>query len=135
MVAKSSCYALASEGGEPVVATTDGGEELLFVPPLNFAMVDAGLYRSGFPETANFGFLRSLRLRSVLVLMDGVDGIVGRCLCPEPYPEANLEFLRENGIRLFQFGIENRKVLLLIVVLMVMLAVVIMIPFSDQRTF
>ncbi|THU73857.1 hypothetical protein C4D60_Mb04t27270 [Musa balbisiana] len=55
--------------------------------------------------------------------MDGVDGIIGRCLCPEPYPEANLEFLRENGIRLFQFGIENRKVLLLIVVLMVMLAV------------
>ncbi|KAJ8512806.1 hypothetical protein OPV22_003240 [Ensete ventricosum] len=97
MVAKPSCYALASEGGEPVVATTDGGEELLFVPPLNFAMVDAGLYRSGFPETANFGFLRTLRLRSVL------------CLCPEPYPEANLEFLRENGIRLFQFGIENRK--------------------------
>ncbi|CAL9155259.1 unnamed protein product, partial [Musa hybrid cultivar] len=97
MVAKPSCYALASEGGEPVVATRDGGEELLFVPPLNFAMVDAGLYRSGFPETANFGFLRRLRLRSVL------------CLCPEPYPEANLDFLRENGIGLFQFGIENRK--------------------------
>ncbi|CAL9076876.1 tyrosine-protein phosphatase DSP1-like [Musa acuminata AAA Group] len=97
MVAKPSCYALASEGGEPVVATRDGGEALLFVPPLNFAMVDAGLYRSGFPETANFGFLRTLRLRSVL------------CLCPEPYPEANLEFLRENGIGLFQFGIENRK--------------------------
>ncbi|URD95930.1 Tyrosine phosphatase family [Musa troglodytarum] len=109
MVAKPSRYALASEGGEPVVATRDEGEELLFVPPLNFAMVDAGLYRSGFPESANFGFLRTLRLRSVLVLMGGVDGIIGRCLCPEPYPEANLEFLRENDIRLFQFGIENRK--------------------------
>lgn len=71
----------------------------------------------------------------MICFVQGFDGIIGRCLCPEPYPEANLEFLRENGIGLFQFGIENRKVLLLIVVLMVMLAVVIMIPFSVRRTF
>lgn len=40
--------------------------EVLLVPPLNFAMVDYGVYRSGFPDAANFRFLRSLRLRSVL---------------------------------------------------------------------
>ncbi|XVF75259.1 hypothetical protein PTKIN_Ptkin13bG0173100 [Pterospermum kingtungense] len=72
------------------------GEEL-FVPPLNFAMVDTGVFRSGFPDSANFSFLQSLGLRSII------------CLCPEPYPEANNEFLKANGIRLFQFGIDGCK--------------------------
>lgn len=43
----------------------DDVEEIL-VPPLNFAMVDNGIFRSGFPDSANFGFLKSLRLRSVM---------------------------------------------------------------------
>ncbi|KAK1274392.1 putative tyrosine-protein phosphatase [Acorus gramineus] len=72
-------------------------EEELFVPPLNFAMVDVGVFRSGFPDVANFGFLETLKLRSILYL------------CPEPYPEANMGFLEENGIRLFQFGMEGGK--------------------------
>ncbi|OMO76873.1 Protein-tyrosine phosphatase, SIW14-like protein [Corchorus capsularis] len=72
------------------------GEEL-FVPPLNFAMVDNGVFRSGFPDSANFVFLQSLGLRSIIYL------------CPEPYPEANIEFLKANGIRLFQFGIDGCK--------------------------
>ncbi|XP_027086883.2 inositol diphosphatase DSP1-like isoform X2 [Coffea arabica] len=72
------------------------GEELL-APPLNFSMVDYGVFRSGFPEPANFSFLRTLGLRSIIYL------------CPEPYPVANAEFLKANGIRLFQFGIEGSK--------------------------
>lgn len=44
----------------------DGDGEEIFVPPLNFAMVDNGIFRSGFPDSANFGFLKSLRLRSVM---------------------------------------------------------------------
>ncbi|KAF3783647.1 putative tyrosine-protein phosphatase [Nymphaea thermarum] len=72
------------------------GEEKL-VPPLNFAMVDHGVFRSGFPDTANFSFLETLGLRSILYL------------CPEPYPEANAAFLKAHGIRLFQFGIEGTK--------------------------
>ncbi|KAF8660867.1 hypothetical protein HU200_057457 [Digitaria exilis] len=60
-------------------------------------MVDDGIFRSGFPETANFRFLRSLNLRSIVYL------------CPEPYPETNTEFLEKNGIKLHQFGIEGRK--------------------------
>ncbi|EXC27243.1 putative tyrosine-protein phosphatase [Morus notabilis] len=77
-------------------ATADDGEDL-FIPPLNFAMVDNGIFRSGFPDSANFSFLQTLGLRSII------------CLCPEPYPEANMEFLKANGIRLFQFGIEGYK--------------------------
>lgn len=72
------------------------GEEL-FVPPLNFAMVDNGVFRSGFPDSANFSFLQSIGLRSIIYL------------CPEPYPESNNEFLKANGIRLFQFGIDGGK--------------------------
>jgi len=33
-----------------------------------------------------------------------------RYLCPEPYPEENARFLRQNGIELHQFGIEGSKV-------------------------
>jgi tyrosine-protein phosphatase SIW14 len=41
-------------------------EESPLVPPLNFAMVDDGIFRSGFPGAANFRFLRSLNLRSIV---------------------------------------------------------------------
>ncbi|OVA01118.1 Protein-tyrosine phosphatase [Macleaya cordata] len=54
--------------------------------------------KSGFPDVSNFSFLETLGLRSIIYL------------CPEPYPEANIEFLKSNGIRLFQFGIEGCKV-------------------------
>ncbi|KAH7569405.1 hypothetical protein ACOSP7_012804 [Xanthoceras sorbifolium] len=83
----------------PVIGTEENerdGEEL-FVPPLNFAMVDNGVFRSGFPESANLSFLQSLGLRSVLYL------------CPEPYPDPINEFLKANEIRLFQFPIDGCK--------------------------
>ncbi|PRQ41536.1 putative protein-tyrosine-phosphatase [Rosa chinensis] len=65
-------------------------------PPINFSMVEDGIFRSGFPHPANFPFLKSLNLRSIIYL------------CPEPYPEENLEFLRSQNIRLLQFGIEGK---------------------------
>ncbi|KAJ4914927.1 putative tyrosine-protein phosphatase [Raphanus sativus] len=72
-------------------------EELNLIPPLNFSMVDNGIFRSGFPDPANFSFLQTLGLRSIIYL------------CPEPYPESNIQFLKSNGITLFQFGIEGNK--------------------------
>ncbi|XP_074273094.1 inositol diphosphatase DSP4-like [Silene latifolia] len=69
----------------------------LYTPPLNFSMVDNGVFRSGFPDLSNFSFLHSLALRSIIYL------------CPEPYPEDNMEFLKNNGIKLYQFGIEGHK--------------------------
>ncbi|CAN1843414.1 Tyrosine-protein phosphatase DSP1, partial [Linum perenne] len=71
--------------------------ELNLLPPLNFSMVDNGIFRSGFPNSTNFSFVKTLGLRSII------------CMCPEMYPAANKEFLKENGIRLFQFGIEGYK--------------------------
>ncbi|XP_063934970.1 tyrosine-protein phosphatase DSP1 isoform X2 [Daucus carota subsp. sativus] len=78
-------------------ATGDYDDDLQFTPPFNFAMVDHGIYRSGFPDPTNFSFIQTLGLRSIVYL------------CPEPYPEANVEFLRSNGIRLFQFGVDGSK--------------------------
>jgi len=43
------------------------GEDL-FIPPLNFAMVDNGIFRSGFPEPSNFSFLQTLGLRSIMYI-------------------------------------------------------------------
>jgi len=115
----------------PQDADTDADTEEIFVPPLNFAMVDNGIFRSGFPDSANFGFLKSLRLRSVmsvsfsflllcLIVEFGFQNFTVfqlnpylfwcRCLCPEPYPETTSEFLKDNGIRLYQFGIDGCKV-------------------------
>lgn len=41
-------------------------ESSQLVPPLNFGMVGDGVFRSGFPDAANFRFLVSLNLRSVV---------------------------------------------------------------------
>lgn len=46
----------------------------------------------------------------VMLLIVCVIGFVLRYLCPEPYPEANMEFLKSNGIKLYHFGIEGHKV-------------------------
>lgn len=74
------------------------GDDALLVPPTNFSAVeDNCIYRSGFPQPSNFPFLKSLNLRSIIYL------------CPEPYPEQNLGFLRINNIKLFQFGIDGTK--------------------------
>lgn len=81
-------------------AALNGGgdfEEVYYVPPFNFAMVDNGIFRSGFPDSTNLPFLQTLGLRSVIYL------------CPEAYPEPMSEFLKTNGIHLFQFAIEMCK--------------------------
>eukprot|EP01018_Ginkgo_biloba_P029469 Gb_03230 [translate_table: standard] len=84
-------------GEEEVNCSHEVEEDGLFVPPFNFSMVDKGVYRSGFPNIINFPFLETLHLRSIIYL------------CPEPYPEANTEFVERYGIRLFHFGIEGNK--------------------------
>ncbi|KAL5554710.1 hypothetical protein UlMin_042111 [Ulmus minor] len=92
MVAISSAVGTPSNGGQ-----SKRDVEELFVPPLNFAMVDNGIFWSGFPGSSNFSFLQSLGIRSIVYL------------CLEPYPKVNNEFLKANGISLYQFPIENCK--------------------------
>ncbi|KAG2289227.1 hypothetical protein Bca52824_048831 [Brassica carinata] len=87
----------ADDFATPLVEVSAAGDELNLIPPLNFAMVDNGIFRSGFPDVSNFSFLKTLGLRSII------------SLCPEAYPENNMQFLKSNGIKLFQFGIKGYK--------------------------
>ncbi|KAE9619085.1 hypothetical protein Lal_00047132 [Lupinus albus] len=70
--------------------------DVVLAPPTNFSMVEESIYRSSFPRPCNFPFLQTLNLRSIIYL------------CPEPYPQQNLDFLQSQNIQLFQFGIEGK---------------------------
>lgn len=79
----------------------DGGEQASMVeqviPPLNFAMVSPGVYRSGYPNSTNHGFLKYLKLKTLIYL------------CPEDCNEDNVAFCKDNGITILQFGIQGNK--------------------------
>ncbi len=60
-------------------------------------MVNPGVYRSGYPRVQNHGFLRSIKLRTVIYL------------CPEDYSEDNVRFCEKEGITLLQLGISGNK--------------------------
>lgn len=40
----------------------------LHIPPFNFGVVDDGIFRSGFPDTTNLSFLKTLGLRSIMYI-------------------------------------------------------------------
>ncbi|SOV02846.1 related to SIW14 - protein involved in actin filament organization [Ustilago sp. UG-2017a] len=96
-ISPSSLSSLPLAGASSANASTapDFQEDLL--PPDNFAMVNSHVYRSSFPKKKHFPFLRTLGLRSVLTLI------------LEEYPETNSQFLDQNGITFFQFGIPGNK--------------------------
>jgi tyrosine-protein phosphatase SIW14 len=70
----------------------------LLVPPLNFAMVNPGVYRAGHPNKKNFKFLKKLQLKSIIYL------------CPDDYTPEMIEFCEENNIKVFQYFIKGNKV-------------------------
>ncbi|KAJ2488370.1 tyrosine-protein phosphatase siw14 [Coemansia sp. RSA 2050] len=69
----------------------------LIVPPLNFAMVAPGVYRSGFPNEKSHPFLLQLRLRTIVYVFDG-DG-----------PEYHQGFVSANGIAFKHFHVAANK--------------------------
>ncbi|KNC85444.1 hypothetical protein SARC_02394 [Sphaeroforma arctica JP610] len=68
-----------------------------YIPPENLAMVSTGIYRAALAKKKNFAYLRRLGLRSILTLFQ------------EDYPAANLEYMKENNIKLLQFGVPGNK--------------------------
>ena len=69
----------------------------MFVSPLNFAMVSAGVYRSGYPGERNFPFLARLKLKTILHV-----GL-------KKYLPANVRFAEEQGIRVLQCPLSGNK--------------------------
>ncbi|KAI0868365.1 tyrosine phosphatase family-domain-containing protein [Hypoxylon argillaceum] len=55
-------------------------------PPINFSMVSEGLYRSGYPETQDYPFIQSLKLRTIVTLVS------------KELPDGYQEFIQANRI-------------------------------------
>ncbi|KAF8975844.1 hypothetical protein BGZ46_008792 [Entomortierella lignicola] len=69
----------------------------VLVPPLNFAMVAPGVYRSGHPNKHNFPFMRKLGLKAIVQMSE------------EPYAPDLEEFLERENIRRIHYKIEGNK--------------------------
>lgn len=80
-----------------LTASTDTRHRVPLCPPDNFAPVVNEIYRSSFPQPANFEFLKKLKLRLIL------------CLIPEDYPQPQIDFLARENIELFQLGMLGNK--------------------------
>ncbi|KAI0384757.1 tyrosine phosphatase family-domain-containing protein [Hypomontagnella monticulosa] len=66
-------------------------------PPVNFAVVLPGLYRSGYPQAEDYPFMRSLKLKTIVTL-------VGKDL-----PDGYEGFIRANGIKHEIFDMAGTK--------------------------
>lgn len=83
--------------------TLSEAQQHQLVPPLNFALVMPGIYRSGFFNTKNYRFLKkSLKIRSVVhVSCDAyTDHLIG---------VENVKFMDESGIRMFKCPLKPHK--------------------------
>lgn len=90
-------YDAEEHNSKTIEALEHKGQEEV-VPPENFSHIVGEIYRSSFPRLENFSFLRDrIRLKSILVLI------------PEDYPQENLEFMEQAGIKLFQVGMSGNK--------------------------
>jgi tyrosine-protein phosphatase-like protein OCA2 len=54
-------------------SVTGAVRDTIYVPPLNFSLVEDGIYRSGHPVPVNFPFLKTLKLKTVIYLGDKED--------------------------------------------------------------
>ena len=80
-----------------IISSQYANPEELIVPPVNFSLVEKGVYRGSYPNFRNFSFLRHLGLKTVLFI------------CPEDYSAKNLTFLGQNGINLITVPMEGNK--------------------------
>ncbi len=55
-------------------------------PPINFSAVSEGLYRSGYPQTPDYPFIQSLKLRTIVTLVN------------KELPDGYQEFIQDNRI-------------------------------------
>jgi tyrosine-protein phosphatase SIW14 len=69
----------------------------LIVPPLNFAIVEPGVYRSGYPNKRNFKFIQKLKLKTILYLSD------------QDLDEENLNFIKSENIKFLHFRFAGNK--------------------------
>ncbi|KAJ2720617.1 tyrosine-protein phosphatase siw14 [Coemansia sp. Benny D115] len=69
----------------------------LIVPPLNFAMIAPGIYRSGFPNPKSHPFLLQLGLRTIIYIFD------------DDCKDYHLQFMEQNKINFRHFRVAANK--------------------------
>ncbi|RSH79314.1 uncharacterized protein EHS24_001354 [Apiotrichum porosum] len=72
----------------------------VLVPPINFALVAPGVYRSGHPNRRNFGFLARLGLKTVVYVEDG-----------DEYRKDGADFVAQHGLTLHRFDLSDEEAL------------------------
>ncbi|KAF3200339.1 hypothetical protein TWF106_003393 [Orbilia oligospora] len=82
-----------SPSAEPSMAATPTPS--VQIPPLSFALVSTGVYRSGCPMPLNFPFLSKLHLKSIIYLAD------------QDLPTDLQRFVAENNIQVFHFRVQQ----------------------------
>ena len=87
-----------SNKDDAIPTTWQDIDETLFEPPINFGTVDKHLYRSSFPQPANYRFLNSLNLKTILCLVED-----------EPLPAQYIDWIERSGIDLIQIGMPGHK--------------------------
>lgn len=82
MIEKNDLSDSIPTNGEPSNNTVESGVDYsnlvmktinpkpLYVPPLNFSLVEDGIYRSGFPMPINYPFLEQLGIKTIIYLGD-----------------------------------------------------------------
>ncbi|KAA1081634.1 hypothetical protein PGTUg99_024528 [Puccinia graminis f. sp. tritici] len=80
--------------------TLDSANKILIaplVPPLGFAMVAPGVYRSGHPNHCNFAFLDGLQLKSIMYI------------CVDSYRPHTFNWAQDRGLKIFHYRIDSYK--------------------------
>ncbi|OAV93246.1 hypothetical protein PTTG_05574 [Puccinia triticina 1-1 BBBD Race 1] len=80
--------------------TLDSASKILIaplVPPLGFAMVAPGVYRSGHPNHCNFAFLDGLQLKSIMYI------------CVDSYRPHTFNWAQDRGLKIFHYRIDSYK--------------------------
>ncbi|ORY79717.1 tyrosine phosphatase family-domain-containing protein [Leucosporidium creatinivorum] len=69
----------------------------ILVPPLNFAHILPGVYRSGHPNAKNFPFMDTLGLKSIMYLSS------------DDYRHDTLSWAESRGLKIFHHRLESSK--------------------------
>lgn len=65
--------------------------------PVNFGVVEEGIYRSSFPQNSNIAFLESLRLKTIVMLV------------PTEYTAELATYFERSGLQLYRINIPPHK--------------------------
>uniref|UniRef100_A0A7S3PQQ5 Tyrosine-protein phosphatase domain-containing protein n=1 Tax=Aplanochytrium stocchinoi TaxID=215587 RepID=A0A7S3PQQ5_9STRA len=72
----------------------------LLIPPLNFSLVNKGVYRSGYPNKRNFAFLETIGIRTFICLATEAPAHLS-------IANDNLEFIKKRNMKRIEIPVEG----------------------------